>query len=106
LIQSFTSYFNLVKQQGIRFNSSHPLFLVVTGSNPLAVIVCKPDTTKKRLYQLALWWGYAAMVADSHFKAVAMVQTKHFTASGNPDGHAQGGSLDWSPLPTFLIRNS
>jgi hypothetical protein len=47
----------LVKQQGIGFNSPPPFFLVVMGSNPLAVVVREPDATKKRLYQLALWWG-------------------------------------------------
>jgi hypothetical protein len=32
-------------------------FLVVIGSNPLAVVVRKSDATKKGLYQLALWCG-------------------------------------------------
>jgi hypothetical protein len=39
----------LVKQQGIRFDSSLPFFLMVTGSNPLTVVVHEPDTTKKGL---------------------------------------------------------
>jgi hypothetical protein len=47
----------LVKQQGIRFNSPIPFFLVVTGSNPLAVVVREPDATKNGLHKLAFWWG-------------------------------------------------
>jgi hypothetical protein len=42
-----------------------PFFLVVTGSNPLAVIVREPDATKKGLYQLVLWWGYGDGLAFS-----------------------------------------
>ncbi len=49
----------LVKQQGIGFDSPSPFFLVVTGlvtgSNPLAVVVREPDATKMGLYQLELW---------------------------------------------------
>jgi hypothetical protein len=47
----------LVKQQGIGFNSPPPFFPVVTGSNSFAVVVREPDATKKGLYQVALWWG-------------------------------------------------
>jgi hypothetical protein len=46
-------------------------------SNLLAVVVRKPDATKKRVYQLAFWW---AVVIDSHSKAVVMAQTEHSTA--------------------------
>jgi hypothetical protein len=35
----------------------HLFFLVVTGLNPLAVVVRESDATKKGFYQLALWWG-------------------------------------------------
>jgi hypothetical protein len=43
----------LVKEHGIRFNFLPPFFLMITGSNLLAVVVCELDATKKRLYQLA-----------------------------------------------------
>jgi hypothetical protein len=47
----------LVKQQGIRFNSPIPFFLVVTGSNLLTVVVFELDAIKNEIYQLALSWG-------------------------------------------------
>jgi hypothetical protein len=75
----------LVKQQGIGCNSPPPFFLVVTSSNPLVVVVCKPDATNKGFTNLHFG---GAMVMDSPSKAVAMAQTEHFTADGNPDGYA------------------
>jgi hypothetical protein len=45
-----------------------------------------------------------AVVMDSPSQAVAMVQTEHSTAGGNPDGHAQGGKLHWLPLPAFYLE--
>jgi hypothetical protein len=44
------------------------------------------------------------VVTNSPSQPVAMAQTEHSTAGGNPDGHAQGDKLHWLPLPAFLLR--
>jgi hypothetical protein len=40
----------LVKQHEIMFNSLPHFFVVVMGSNPLAVVLREPNATKKGLY--------------------------------------------------------
>jgi hypothetical protein len=45
-----------------------------------------------------------AVVTDSPSQTVAMAQTEHSTAGGNPDGHAQGEKLHLLPLPAFLLK--
>jgi hypothetical protein len=47
-----------------------------------------------------------AVVMDSPSQTVAMAQTEHSTAGGNPNGHAQGEKLHWLPLSAFLSRKN
>jgi hypothetical protein len=58
---------------------------VVIGSNPLAVVVREPDTTKKGFTNLHF---NGAVVVDSPSQTVVMTKTEHFTVGGNLDGHA------------------
>jgi hypothetical protein len=89
----------LVKQQGIGFNSSPPFFLVVTGSNPLAIVVREPDATKKEFYQLALWWdcGDGLAFSDSSYSS-----NRIFHKGGNLRWSRPRKKLHWLPLLAFL----
>jgi hypothetical protein len=91
----------LVKQQGIWFNSLSPFFLVVTGSNPFAVVVRESDATKKGFYQFALWWSCGDGLA---FQGSSYGSNQTFHSGWEPDGHAQGEKLHWLPLSPFLLR--
>jgi hypothetical protein len=63
---------------------------VVTGSNPLAIVVRELNATKNGLFNLHFG---GTVVTDSPSQAIAMAQTEHSTAGGNLDGHAQGEKL-------------
>jgi hypothetical protein len=53
----------LVKLQGIRFNLPPPFFLMVTSSNPLAVVAHKLDVNKNELLSTCTLVGYGDRVA-------------------------------------------
>jgi hypothetical protein len=63
----------LVKQHEKWFNSPHPFFLVVMGLNPLAVVVCEPNATKKGITNL---YFSGVFVMGSLSKAVVIAQTE------------------------------
>jgi hypothetical protein len=59
---------------------------VLKGLNSLAVVIRKPDATKKGFTNLHF---DGAVVTDSPSQAIAIAQIEHSTIGGNPDGHIQ-----------------